>query len=97
MASLLEKKGYKAVRVINSKKKKLTVSSCSYPLLFVPINSFFFVCFCIQFEIGIISLAEDLCVFLVFHFFEFSCWLSSTNNLIWIFVAFVAFIEVVSL
>ena len=33
----------------------------------------------------------------MFHFFEFSCWLSSTNNLIWIFVAFVAFIEVVSL
>ncbi|CAH3164085.1 unnamed protein product, partial [Pocillopora meandrina] len=28
---------------------------------------------------------------------RFSCWLSSTNNLIWIFVAFVAFIEIVSL
>ena len=33
----------------------------------------------------------------MFHFLEFSCWLSSTNNLIWIFVAFVAFIEIVSL
>ena len=54
-------------------------------------------CFCTYFEIGIISFAKNLCFFPVFHFFEFSCWLSSTNNLIWIFVAFVAFTEVVSL
>ena len=38
-----------------------------------------------------------ICFFLIFYFFEYSCWLSSTNNLIWIFVAFVAFIEIVSL
>ena len=42
-------------------------------------------------------LLKILCFFLVFYFFEYSCWLSSTNNLIWIFVAFVAFIEIVSL
>lgn len=38
-----------------------------------------------------------ICFFLIFYFFEYSCWLSSTNNLIWMFVAFVAFIEIVSL
>ena len=31
LASLLEKKGYKAIRVINSKKKNSRVSSCSSP------------------------------------------------------------------
>ncbi|CAH3168188.1 unnamed protein product, partial [Pocillopora meandrina] len=47
--------------------------------------------------IGIILFSDNLCFFLVFHFLEFSCWLSSTNNLIWIFVAFVAFIEVLNI
>ena len=34
---------------------------------------------------------------LSFYILVSSCWLSSTNNLIWIFITFVAFIEVVSL
>ena len=34
---------------------------------------------------------------LFFYILVSSCWLSSTNNLIWIFITFVAFIEVVSL
>ena len=93
-ASLLEKKGYKAIRVINS-RKKFKGFFLLFSFLFVAFKSLF--CFCILFEIGIISFADNLCFFLVFHFFEFSCWLSSTNNLIWIFVAFVAFIEIVSL
>ena len=54
-------------------------------------------CFCVWFEVGIISFAENSFFALVFLFLEFSCWLSTTYNLIWIFVAFVAFIEVVGL
>ena len=34
---------------------------------------------------------------LSFYILVSSCWLSSSNNLIWIFITFVAFIEVVSL
>ena len=102
MASLLGKKGYKAIRVINS-KKKIQRSLLALLLLIHFIALFFFSFFLlhfffgIYFVIGIDSFADNLCFFLVFHFFEFSCWLSSTNSLIWIFGAFVAFIEVVSL
>ena len=75
-------KGYKAIRVINSKKKNSKVSSCSSPFysLHLIFNVFF------------LDIFWDKYHFLCFHFFEFSCWLSSTNNLIWIFVTFVAFI-----
>ena len=90
MASLLGKKAYKAIRVINSKENDSTVSSSSSP----PLHSFFCSFVYSLDSVSIISFAENLSSF---YFFEFSCWLSSTNNLTWIFVAFVAFIEVVSL
>ena len=47
-----------------------------FSFYFVAFNSLF--CFCTYFEISIISFAENLCFFFFFHFFEFSCWLSST-------------------
>ena len=79
--------------MINSKKKIdglfLLFSFNSWQLI---------LCFVFAYSLKSVSFhLLRICVFLVSHFFEFSCWLSSTNNLIWIFVAFVAFIEVVSL
>ena len=54
-------------------------------------------CFVFVYILRQVSFHDNLCFFHVSHLFEFSCWLSSTNNLIWIFIPFVSFIEVVSL
>ena len=77
LVSLLEKRKnvYKVIRVINS-EKKFNGFFVLFSFYFVAFNSLF--CFCTYFEIGIISFAENLCFFFFFHFFEFSCWLSST-------------------
>ena len=63
---------------------------------FISLHSFFCV-FVYSFKSVSFHLLKICLSFLPLHFFEFSCWLSSTNNLTWIFVAFVTFIEVVSL
>ena len=74
--------------MINSEKKfnGFFVLSSFY---FVAFNSLF--CFCTYFEISIISFAENLC-----FFFSFTS-SSSVADFPRLFVAFVAFIEVVSL
>ena len=54
-------------------------------------------CFVTDKGCGLGVLSQQICVYSVFSFYLSSCWLSSTDNLIWIFVAFVALIEVVSL
>ena len=60
------------------------------------------------FSLGVVFVIVFLCLICVvlqilfyvnvsFYMLVSSCWLSSTNNLIWIFITFVAFIEAVSL
>ena len=98
-ASLLGKKEYKVIPVINSKKH---IHCLVLPLLFLLSihDIFFFPLFflwLVYILIWVCFIRCNLFFFLVFHFSAFSCWLSTNNDLIWMFVAFLTFIEVVSL
>ena len=76
---------------------------CAFPLSLFSLQNICCFLFCFSSRCfvtgkgcGFGVLSPQIFVYLMFSFYLSSCWLSSTNNLIWIFVAFVALIEVVS-
>ena len=62
--SMLGKRGYEAIRVMNSKRKIILFLLAL--LLSIHFITLFLLYFCIQFRIGIISFAENLSFFVVF-------------------------------
>ena len=77
-------------------REKLYCFFLLFSFQFISLHSFFCI-FVYSLESVSFHLLRICLFFSSFFFFEFSCWLSSNDSLIWIFLAFVAFIEIVSL